>query len=135
MKKCIFCDLIKNKEKDNLIYQDKKIIILLDISPIAKGHCLVIPKKHYENIFDIKKQDLMNIIINVKKISNILKNKLNATGINILHASGIDAQQSVFHFHIHIVPRYKNDNLNTWPKSSYKEINFKKIKKLIKDEK
>ena len=89
-------------------------------------------KNHFENIFDIPESELKEIIDTSKKISILLKNKLNADGINILHASGKEAQQSVFHFHIHIVPRYKNDKLDTWPKSDYNELNFEEIIKKIK---
>ncbi len=129
---CIFCKIAKGEIPSKSIYEDKNVIAFLDINPISKGHTLVIPKNHFENIFDIPESELKEIIDTSKKISILLKNKLNADGINILHASGKEAQQSVFHFHIHIVPRYKNDKLDTWPKSDYNELNFEEIIKKIK---
>lgn len=128
---CIFCKIIKNEESLK-IYEDEKTICLLDINPISKGHCLVIPKEHFRDIFDIDDEHLKNIISVSKKISTTLKQKLGATGVNILHASGESAQQSVFHFHLHLVPRYKDDGLDTWPKSNYKEKSLEEIYQKLK---
>lgn len=128
---CIFCQIINGK-KALKIYEDKKTVCLLDINPISRGHCLIIPKKHFKNIFDISEEYLRDVISTSKKVSEILKKKLNATGVNILHASGKSAQQSVFHLHMHIVPRYKDDGLDTWPKSDYKEKSLKEIYHKIK---
>lgn len=130
---CIFCKIASGEIPCKKIYEDKKVIAFLDINPISKGHSLVIPKKHFENIFDIEEDTLKEIISIGKKISLTLKENLNADGINIIHASGKEAQQSVFHFHIHLVPRYRGDNLNTWPESNYNELNFEEtLKKIIK---
>jgi len=70
---------------------------------------------------------LHHIVDTIKTISQKLKEKFNAEGINILHASGKVAQQSCFHFHFHLIPRYKDDGLDTWPKTGYKEGNFPKV--------
>lgn len=105
---------------------------MLDINPVSKGHCLVIPKKHFQDIFEIDKKYLEQIILAAKKISILLRKKLNATGINILQANGKDAQQSVFHFHMHLIPRYKNDSIDTWPKNEYKEKPLEEVYNLIK---
>lgn len=128
---CVFCKIIKNEESLK-IYEDEKTICLLDINPISKGHCLVIPKEHFRDIFDIDDDHLKNIISVSKKISTTLKQKLGATGVNILHASGDSAQQSVFHFHFHLIPRYKDDGLDTWPKSNYKEKSLEEIYQKLK---
>jgi len=133
MAKCTFCQIVNNKMDSFKIYEDKNTVCLLDRNPISKGHSLIIPKKHFRNIFDIDKEDLKQTIIVVKKISNQLKEKLNAKGVNILHASGKVAQQSIFHFHIHLIPRYKNDKLDTWPKSCYKKSSLKEIYRKIKE--
>ncbi|MFW9876181.1 MAG: HIT family protein [Candidatus Thorarchaeota archaeon] len=128
---CIFCKIINGK-KALKIYEDKKTVCLLDINPISRGHCLIMPKKHFKNIFDINEEYLKEIICASKKVSKLLKQKLNATGVNILHASGKSAQQSIFHFHLHLVPRYKNDGLDTWPKSNYKEHSLEEVYQKIK---
>jgi histidine triad (HIT) family protein len=128
---CIFCKIIKGEIPAKKVYEDEKVLAFLDVNPVSRGHTLIIPKKHFENIFDIEEESLKEIINASKKISIFLKEKLNADGVNLLHASGKDAQQSVFHFHLHVVPRYKGDNLDTWPKSNYKELNFDELIKEI----
>ena len=132
MEKCIFCEIIANRIPSYKLYEDDNVICMLDINPLTKGHCLVIPKKHYKDIFEIDEVTLANIILAAKKVSMQIRKKLGAMGINILHASGKEAQQSVFHFHLHLVPRFKGDNLDTWPKSEYKEKSLNEIYEKIK---
>lgn len=96
------------------------------------GHSLIVPNKHYENIFDIPEEELTHIIKFAKKISLHFKERLGATGINILHACGKSAQQSVLHFHIHIFPRFDNDGLDTWPKLEKKEYDGDEVLAKIK---
>jgi len=134
MKNCIFCKIVKNEIASKKIYENEKVLAFLDINPVSKGHLLIIPKKHFENIYEIKESYLKEIISVAKIIAESLKKSLNASGINILHASGKDAQQSVFHFHIHLVPRYKDDGFDIWPKSDYKELNLDEIKNKIEKE-
>ena len=124
---CVFCKIAQGKLPSRKVYENRHILAFLTIEPISRGHLLIIPKKHFENIYDISESDLKEIIVAAKKIAGALKTSLGATGINILHASGKDAQQSVFHFHIHIVPRYEDDGLDTWPKTNYKEKDFDKV--------
>jgi len=130
---CIFCKIVKGEAPAKKVYENEKVLAFLTIGPISRGHLLVIPKKHFENIFDIDEDYLKEIIFATKKISQKLKKNLKADGVNILHASGKDAQQSVFHFHLHLVPRYKNDGIDTWPKSNYQELNFEEVTNKIKE--
>jgi histidine triad (HIT) family protein len=133
MDKCIFC-MIANKEiPAHIIYENEHVISFLDINPLAKGHCLVIPKKHYKDVFDMPANELNKVIEAAKQVSVLIKNKLEITGVNLLNASGKDAQQSVFHFHMHIIPRNKDDGLDTWPKSNYKESNIDSLRKKLKE--
>jgi len=131
MEDCIFCKIVKGEIPSEKVYENEKVLVFLDINPISKGHLLIIPKKHFENIYEIEDDYLKEITSTAKIIAKSLKKSLDASGVNILHASGKDAQQSVFHFHIHLVPRYKNDGLDTWPKSDYKESNLNEIKNKI----
>ena len=131
MDKCIFC-MIANKDiNSQTIYETEQIISFLDINPVSKGHCLVVPKKHYADVFDIPETELNEIMTASKHVSELLRKNLGATGVNLINASGKDAQQSVFHFHMHIIPRYRNDGLDTWPKSKYTEKNIEEIKRQI----
>lgn len=121
MKSCVFCQIANGKLPADIVYEDRNSLVIIPKKMEAKGHLLVIPKKHYENIFDIKKKHLEKLIVVSKKMALLLRNKLGATGVNILHASGKDAQQSVNHFHLHLIPRYKNDGLDTWMKKPGKK--------------
>jgi diadenosine tetraphosphate (Ap4A) HIT family hydrolase len=107
---CIFCNIIIKEIENYSVYEDDSVLAFLDIYPCTKGHTLVIPKKHYENIFDIPEDELKKIISISKKIAEILKDKLGADGINLLNSSGEVAQQEVKHFHMHIIPRYEKNN-------------------------
>ena len=131
MVNCVFCQIVSKKIKSLRIYEDESTLCLLDTHPISRGHSLIIPKKHFKNIFDVEENYLKQLIVSTQKVSKLLKKKLNADGVNVLHASGKFAQQSVFHFHIHVVPRYKKDKLDTWPKSNYKEQSLENIYKTI----
>ena len=111
MQDCIFCKILTNKEPAKIVFKDKNTIAFLPLEMNTKGHLIVAPTKHYQDIFD----NLSSLIQTVQLLAKHLKNKLNAQGVNILHASGKAAQQSVFHFHIHLIPRFKNDSINTWP--------------------
>jgi len=118
MKDCIFCKIVKGELPSRKIYEDKDIVAFFPKDPEAKAHTLVIPKKHYENIFDISETDLKKLIIVVKNLSESIKIKLSAEGVNILNASGKIAQQSVPHFHIHIIPRFNGDGIDAWMKQN-----------------
>lgn len=114
MDKCIFCKIINKEAFAKIVFENDAILAFAPIEPISKGHTLVVTKNHFENIFDIDKVTLEKLISASKDLSDQLVIENNATGINLLHASGKDAQQSVFHFHMHIVPRYENDGLDLW---------------------
>jgi histidine triad (HIT) family protein len=99
MENCIFCKIINKKAPAKIVFENDDILALVPKGEISKGHTLVIPKKHFENIFDIDKNILEKLIAVSKDLSETLTKENNATGINLLHASGKDAQQSVCRFH------------------------------------
>lgn len=115
---CVFCRIVKGEISSKKIYEDKDILALTPKETEAKGHTIVITKKHYLNIFDASEDDLKKLIIIIKKVSLAIKEGLNAKGVNILNASGKEAQQSVPHIHFHIIPRYDNDGVDAWMKKS-----------------
>ena len=124
---CIFCKIINKEINGYIIDENDDAICFLDVNPISRGHCLVVPKKHYKDIFNIDQKSLKGIIELAQKVSNMIIANLGATGVNLLNANGKDAQQSVFHFHVHIVPRFSDDELDTWPKSDYKEKSLSEV--------
>ena len=134
---CIFCKIAKGEIDSAKIYEDETVFSFLDINPLTKGHCLVIPKKHFEDIFDIEAQILEKIIVAAKNISEKLRKSLKADGLNLLQSNGSKAGQEVLHFHLHIIPRYEEDGLrrnNLFRERPKKESieNLKKIAETIK---
>ena len=113
---CIFCNIIKNQNKENIICEDEKYISIYDINPVTEGHALVIPKNHCINLLDAPDDTLIGMMQFIKKTAEIIIQNKKATGFNVLNANGIDAQQSVAHLHFHIIPRYKNDQKDLWIK-------------------
>ena len=107
---CLFCKIINGEIPSYTIYEDDIVKVFLDISPVTNGHCLVIPKKHYENIMDIDLETLNYIDKIIKKLYPILKEKLNCVGIT--RTQNNEYVQDVKHYHMHLIPRYKNDNIN-----------------------
>ena len=125
MKDCSFCKKIKWELPSIKLFENKYVVAFAPLKKviIGKGHMLLVPKKHFESIYDIDEFYLCELFKAVKEISIKLKD-IGADGINILHASGKSGQQSVSHFHLHLIPRFKDDGLDTWPKTGYKETNF-----------
>ena len=108
---CIFCKIAKGEIDSAKVYEDDDVLAFLDVNPLTKGHCLVVPKTHAENIFDISQDVLQKIIVGAKHISGKIKNNLQADGIRLSQSNGATAGQVVFHFHLHIIPRYQNDGV------------------------
>lgn len=109
MNNCIFCKIAAKQEKSYKVYENDKVYAFLDINPANKYHTLIIPKNHYENIFDIPEDELIEFIKVVKKVVDLYKDKLGIKNIQIFNSSGSEAQQDVFHIHFHIVPRHDGD--------------------------
>ena len=113
---CVFCKIITKKEPARIVYLDKDVIAFFPREMNVIGHLIVAPIRHSTDLFDIPPDVLSSLMSAVKFLSDRCKRQLSADGINLLHASGKAAQQSVPHFHIHLLPRFENDNLDAWPK-------------------
>lgn len=103
---CIFCKIIDGSIPSSKVYEDDKILAILDLSQTTYGHTLVMPKKHYQNILEIPHDELADLMIKVQDIAKKITSKLNANGVNILANTNEAAGQTVMHLHIHIIPRY-----------------------------
>ncbi len=114
MADCIFCKIVEGKIPSKKVFEDEMCLALLDVNPIVEGHTLVIPKKHFKDIFEIDEKTIGHMNEICKKVANLLKERLDVRAVNILNASGKEAQQSVFHIHYHVVPRRENDGLDLW---------------------
>ena len=129
---CIFCKIIKGEIPCYKIYEDENVLAFLDIAGDVDGHTLVIPKKHVKNILDCDNNTLNDVFNIVKMISNHYVDNCGYNGVNIFNANDESAQQSVFHFHIHIVPRKQGDNLDGFPHFNGSKLDINEIHKLLK---
>lgn len=116
MEKCIFCKIICDDISSMKVYEDDYTLAFMDIAKDVDGHIVVIPKKHIKSILDCDIFTLNSVMNTVKKISNHLVENCGYDGVNLLNASEESAGQSVFHFHIHIIPRRTDDGIEAWPK-------------------
>ena len=115
MSDCIFCKIASGEIQGMRVYEDAKTLAFMDLAKDVDGHVLVIPKKHCKNILDCDAETLSAVMNTVKKVSLHLTEKCGYDGVNLLNASDESAGQSMPHFHIHIIPRRKNDGIDAWP--------------------
>ena len=133
MEDCIFCKLANGVFPTNAIYEDDDFKAILDNGPATKGHALVLPKKHYANLFEIPEDTLAGAAVVAKKVAGVMKDKLHCDGLNLVQNNGEAAGQTVFHFHVHVIPRYTKDTVNvTWKQGSYGEGEAAKIAEELK---
>lgn len=114
---CIFCKIIGEEIPSNTIYEDDDFKVILDVNPATKGHALILPKEHYANMYEMEEELLGKAMKLAQKVITHETNVLGCDGYNVLQNNGEVAGQTVFHFHMHLVPRYKNgnnENLLTW---------------------
>ncbi len=106
---CIFCKIAAGEIPSKTIYEDEQFRVILDISPASKGHALIIPKEHYADIYKLPEDMAGQAMILAKKLALHMTETLNCDGFNIVQNNGETAGQTVFHFHIHLIPRYEQD--------------------------
>ena len=106
MTDCIFCKIVEGTIPSAKIYEDEHVYAFMDIMPVTEGHVLLIPKKHVENIYDFSEEEAANLFAAAPKIANALQAEFKPAGMNLLQNNGAPAGQSVFHFHLHFIPRY-----------------------------
>lgn len=131
---CIFCKIIKGELRSYKVYEDEKTLAFLDVNPIANGHVLAVPKKHYETMEEIPENDLCDLIKAVKKIGMGIKKALEIEGYNVSLNNGRVAGQIIPHFHFHIIPRQENDGLSPWPHKQYEEGIAEELTKILRIE-
>ena len=131
---CIFCKIANGEVPSKTIYEDEDFRVILDIEPASKGHALILPKKHYTNIYELEEETASKVFVLTKKMAEKITKALKCDGFNILQNNGEVAGQSVFHFHIHLIPRYKDDEvgLNMESKEST-NYDLEEVKEAIKN--
>ena len=106
MSDCIFCQIVSGQIPSSKVYEDEEVLAFLDITQVTKGHTLVIPKKHYRNMLEMDAESASSLFARVPKIAQQLQEKLGAAGVNIINNNEEAAGQTVFHTHVHLLPRF-----------------------------
>ena len=129
---CIFCKIALGEIPSSTLYEDDDFRVILDISPASKGHALIIPKNHYRDFYDLDDQLAGKILVVAKKVVNAMKAALKCRGFNIVQNNERAAGQTVFHYHMHIIPRYSGDKIRiSWP---HGKLTDEEIKELLEIE-
>ena len=132
---CIFCRIISGEIPSTTIYENSKFKVIMDIAPANKGNVLILPKEHYDNIYDIDTATAGELFELAVMTARALKSVLDCDGMNILQNNGTVAGQTVFHFHMHIIPRYEGDTVNIgWKELSYEDGEMEQLREAIRKE-
>ncbi len=108
---CIFCEIVAGRAPAAQIYQNDDVLVFLDLFPAAPGHTLVIPKLHYENLFETNDRSLVAVTLTARRVSHALRRALAPDGLTVVQLTGAAAGQTVFHYHVHLIPRRHGDSL------------------------
>ena len=106
---CIFCKIANGEIPSKTIYEDEEFRVILDLGPAAKGHALILPKNHYADLYELPEETASQVMLLAKKMATQMTEKLHCDGFNLVQNNGETAGQTVFHFHMHLIPRYKDD--------------------------
>ena len=106
---CIFCKILANEIPSSVVYEDDDFRAILDVNPAARGHVIILPKNHAANIFELPDEDASKVFIVAKKIATAMKKTYQCDGVNILQNNGEASGQTVFHLHVHVIPRFEGD--------------------------
>jgi histidine triad (HIT) family protein len=101
---CVFCQIIKKESPANFVYEDDHVVAFLTNRPVNEGHTLVVPKKHYENIYEVPDDEIAHLFKVVKQVSVAVRDTMAADGIRVVQNNGSAAGQVIFHFHVHVIP-------------------------------
>lgn len=131
-KDCIFCKIAAGEIPSATIYEDDEFRVILDLGPASKGHALILPKEHYRNLYEIDDETAAKAMVLAKKMVKKMTGILNCDGYNIVQNNEQPAGQTVFHFHMHLIPRYKDDNQTIgWKPGEPTQEELEEIRKQI----
>ncbi len=106
---CIFCKILAGEIPSAVVYEDDDFKAILDVNPAVRGHVIILPKNHAANIFELPDEDASKVMVVAKKIAAAVQKTYSCDGVNILQNNGKAAGQTVFHLHVHVIPRYEGD--------------------------
>ena len=129
---CIFCKIAAGEIPSKTIYEDDDFRVILDLGPATKGHALILPKDHYKNLYELPDDVAAKVMMLAKKMATVMTDKLHADGFNLVQNNNEVAGQTVFHFHMHLIPRYENDGQHiAWESGSPTQEELEEIQKAI----
>lgn len=130
---CIFCKIAKGEIHSATVYEDSHFTVILDVNPATKGHCLIIPKEHFDNIYDLDGETAGKLFALATCIARAMRDALKCDGLNLVQNNGEIAGQTVNHFHLHLIPRYEGDGLNlNCPQQEISAEQLEEIRQSIK---
>ncbi|MCD8096877.1 MAG: HIT family protein [Lachnospiraceae bacterium] len=131
---CIFCKIANGEIPSTTLYEDEDFRVILDMGPATRGHALLLPKEHYANLFELDDAVAGKALVTAKKVAARMKEALGADGFNLVQNNGEAAGQTVMHFHIHLIPRYENDQAGIlWTPGSTTPEEMKEIRRLVQN--
>lgn len=134
MSNCIFCKIVRGEIPCAKLYEDDQVLSFLDINPVNHGHALVMPKKHYETLFDIPEDDLAACMKVVKRVAGAVLRGMGADGLNLLQNNHSAAGQLIHHIHFHLIPRTEGDGfLRSWPAKPYPDGELNRVVARVKE--
>lgn len=132
---CIFCKIANGEIPSTTLYEDEDFRVIMDLGPATRGHALLLPKNHFANLFELDDETAQKAILVAKKMAGKMKDALGADGFNLVQNNGEAAGQTVFHFHMHLIPRYKNDNAGIlWEPGETTPEDMAEVKRLVDGE-
>lgn len=132
---CIFCKIANGEIPSTTLYEDEDFRVILDLGPATRGHALLLPKNHFANLFELDDETAQKAILVAKKMAGKMKTALGADGFNLVQNNGEAAGQTVFHFHMHLIPRYENDNAGIlWEPGETTPEDMAEVKRLVDGE-
>ena len=132
---CIFCKIANGEIPSTSLYEDEDFRVILDLGPATRGHALLLPKNHFANLFELDDETAQKAILVAKKMAGKMKAALGADGFNLVQNNGEAAGQTVFHFHMHLIPRYENDNAGIlWEPGETTPEDMAEVKRLVDGE-
>ncbi len=132
---CVFCKIANGEIPSTTLYEDEDFRVILDLGPATRGHALLLSKAHYANLFELDDTLAEKALVAVKKVAARMKAALGADGMNVVQNNGEAAGQTVFHFHMHLIPRYKDDGAGvTWTPGTVTPEEMAEIKRLVDEQ-
>ena len=132
---CIFCKIANGEIPSTTLYEDEDFRVILVLGPATRGHALLLPKNHFANLFELDDETAQKAILVAKKMAGKMKDALGADGFNLVQNNGEAAGQTVFHFHMHLIPRYENDNAGIlWEPGETTPEDMAEVKRLVDGE-